>query len=90
MPSLQGQGLGKAVVQAALAPIDDGEFAVALFQTPVPGFYERLGARRVENVWVNSQSEQPTIYPWYDEFVMIYPVTYPWPAGTIDLNGPAF
>jgi predicted N-acetyltransferase YhbS len=90
LPSLQGQGLGKAVAQVALAKIDAGEFAVALFQTPVPGFYERLGARRIENVWVNSQSAQPTTYPWYDEFVMIYPAAYPWPAGTIDLNGPAF
>ena len=90
LPTLKGQGLGKAVAQAALAPIDAGEFAVALFQTPVPGFYERLGARRVENVWVNTHSALPTIYPWYDEFVMIYPAAYPWPARTIDLNGPTF
>jgi predicted N-acetyltransferase YhbS len=42
-PDDRGQGLGERVVKAVLRRVDDGEFPVALWQTGVPDFYEKLG-----------------------------------------------
>lgn len=84
-------GLGAAVVRACFARVDAGEFPVALFQTGVPRFYENLGARQVSNPFINSlNTEAPGAIPWWDPYIMIYPVTACWPDGVIDLVGPAF
>lgn len=89
--SHRGQGLGAQVVRAYLNLMDQGEFPVGLWMTTRPGFYEKLGARMVQNPWVNHRdTETPNADPWPDEVKMIYPADYPWPAGVIDLNGPAF
>ena len=85
------RGLGKQVVRAAFDLVDDGVFPVSLWMTTVPGFYEKLGARVIENTWVNTQNtENPTADPWPDEQKMIYSASYDWPAGQIELNGPAY
>ena len=78
-------------IEEAMQRVDQGEFPVSLFQTPKPGFYEKLGARKVNNRFVNSKNEQdPEADPWPAEHVMIYPTPYPWPEGVIDLNGPGY
>ena len=52
---------------------------------------EKLGARCVSNRFVNStNTEAPEANPWWDEHVMIFPDTYDWPDGTIDLPGPGY
>lgn len=90
-PEFRNQGLGAQVVRAAFDLIDDSTFPVSLWMTTVPGFYEKLGARIVENPWINCQNtENPTADPWPDEQKMIYPAGYDWPAGQIDLNGPPY
>lgn len=87
----RGEGLGAAVVRCAFEMVDRGTFPVSLFQTGVPGFYERLGARSVDNKFVNSGCDKDAeASPWWDKYVMIYPGEYPWPEGTIDLNGPGY
>ena len=87
----RGKGLGAAISRKAFERVDQGIYPVSLFQTPVPGFYEKLGARRVNNTFVNSRNKQnPTASPWQDVFVMIYPKHYPWPEGVIDLNGSGY
>lgn len=93
-PEYRGQGLGARVVRAAFAPVGNGAFGVALFQTGVPGFYEKLGARLVKNAFVNSRfspGDRGTAeQPWWDPHVMIYPASYPWPDGVIDLLGEGY
>ena len=90
-PDYRKQGLGARVVRAAFKLIDNGVFPVSLWMTTVPIFYEKLGARIVENTWANSQNtEDPTTDPWPAEQKMIYPASYAWPAGQIDLNGSAY
>ena len=89
-PELRLRGFGAAVVRAAFAHVDNGAFAVALFQTRVPGFYEKLGCRRVENTFVNSLAENPTGTPWWDPHQMIYPASCQWTEGLVDLLGPAW
>jgi predicted N-acetyltransferase YhbS len=87
-PERRGEGLGKALALQAFRRVDDGRFAVSLFQTSVPEFYEKLGARTVENDFCNRLNEEdPEGNPWNEPYVMIYPGTYDWPEGTIDIRG---
>jgi predicted N-acetyltransferase YhbS len=91
-PDRRGQGLGEAVVRAAFAPVDGGDFAFSLFQTShrVRPFYEKLGCVLVDNPITNSLGEAPKASPFWDEIVMRYPATGAWPSGTIDLRGPGY
>jgi predicted N-acetyltransferase YhbS len=93
-PEFRGRGLGAAVVRAALAQVDRGAFGVALYQTGVPEFYEKLGARRVGNSFANSYFQPGNLgsaeQPWWDPYVMIYPAGYSWPEGPIDLLGEGY
>ncbi len=50
----RGQGLGAAMTRKAFERVDRGVFPVSLFQTLDPAFYEKLGARLVQNRFVNS------------------------------------
>lgn len=92
----RGEGWGRMVVQAAWGEVDRGRFPVALFQTSVPRFYDRLGARTVDNRFVNSGELDPRPGrgtredPWWNPHIMIYPAAFDWPAGTIDLQGPGY
>jgi predicted N-acetyltransferase YhbS len=87
----RGEGLGRDVVKKAFERITAGDFEVSLFQTAVPDFYKKLGAKAISNRFVNSRNtEDPESNPWWDPSVMIYPSTFVWPEGTIDLNGCAY
>jgi len=86
-PNRRGEGLGRAVVRAAFARVDDGVLPVSLFQTGVPGFYRKLGCREVHNRFVNSLGEDPSQSPWWDKAAMIYPSAFDWPAGEVDTLG---
>ena len=88
-PQLRSLGLGKAIVKQAFEQVEQGDFAFSLFQTGVPGFYEKLGCRAVANQFIDSTS-QLTGSPWHHVHVMIYPAAFPWPAGQIDLLGPGY
>jgi predicted N-acetyltransferase YhbS len=90
-PERRREGLGRDIVKKAFERVDAGDFVVSLFQTAVPGFYTKLGARPVTNRFVNSQnSEDPDANPWWDPNIMIYPASASWPEGTIDLNGSGY
>ncbi len=89
-PAKRGYGLGARIVRKAFRRIESGEFPVCLFQTNVPDFYRRLGARTVDNPFVNRQADNPELSPWWDPYVMIYPAAFAWPSGTIDLDGPGY
>jgi GNAT superfamily N-acetyltransferase len=85
------RGLGTQVVRAAFDLVDHCIFPVALWMTTIPVFYEKLGARIIENSWINTQNtENPKADPWPEELKMIYPASYAWPAGQIDLKGPDY
>ncbi|MCB0260223.1 MAG: GNAT family N-acetyltransferase [Calditrichaeota bacterium] len=87
-PAFRGLGLGREAALAAFARIGRGDFPLALFQTGVPQFYEKLGARPVSNRFINRRHpENPQANPWWEANVMIYPGNAPWPDGVIDLNG---
>jgi len=88
-PDLRGQGYGKAVIEAAFDLVRDGTFPLALFQTThkVRPLYEKLGARVVDNAFVNSLAHDPAARAFWDEVVMIYPADAPWPDGPVDLLG---
>ena len=86
--SRRDEGLGAQVMRKAFEQVDNGVWPVSVFQTPVPGFYEKLGGRIVDNEFVNSKNEEnPQANPWWVGEVMIYPAEFPWPEGRIDLNG---
>ena len=86
--SRRDEGLGAQVMRKAFEQVDNGVWPVSLYQTPVPGFYEKLGARIVDNEFVNSRNEEdPQANPWWEAEVMIYPAEFAWPDGRIDLNG---
>ena len=91
-PAWRGCGLGDRIVRAALAPVDEGAFLISLFQTTetVQPFYERLGARRVENHFYNSLEDDRPDSPWTDSVQMIYPGSVDWPDGPVDLRGPGY
>jgi predicted N-acetyltransferase YhbS len=94
-PVRRGEGLGALVVSEAFKEVDAGKYPVSLFQTGVPKFYEKLGARLVDNAFVNSLHDPADRHgsadaPWWEPHIMIYPATYDWPTGTVDLLGPGF
>lgn len=86
-PVYRGRGWGVDVVRAAFAYLPELGAPVALFQTGVPEFYEKLGARRVTNHFVNGDDPNN---PFWDACEMIYPASFDWSDGPIDLNGPGY
>jgi len=97
-PDLRGQGLGAGVVKKAFSFVGQGTYPVSLFQTSfrVAPFYEGLGCRRIRNSFINSRTpehadpETLRRSVFWDDVVMIYPAGFDWPAGQIDLCGPAY
>jgi len=87
----RGEGLGKNVVECAFDQIDKGKFSVALYQTGIPVFYEKFGATIIANEFCNHRNpDNPAANPWWEPYVMIYPSSFQWPVGKIDLNGPGY
>lgn len=84
----QKKGLGKKAVTKLFEAIDDGIFECSLFQTAVPKFYEKIGAGKVLNKFVNSQKSNES--PWWDPNVMIYPKHFELGDGVIDLMGKGY
>jgi predicted N-acetyltransferase YhbS len=90
-PTVRGQGMGAAVVLRGFEKLTELDLSVCLFQTGVVPFYEKLGARTVENRFVNRQhASDPATNPWWDKAVMIYPADADWPGGEIDLGGAGY
>ena len=85
-PELRGGGFGKQIVSKAFEHVDSGAYPVSIFQTGVSDFYRKLNCRSVDNKFTNSQDSEGK-NPWWDVDIMIYPESYPWPTGTIDMNG---
>jgi len=84
-------GLGKLMVKEVFELIDKENYPICLFQTTIPKFYEKLGARIINNRFFNSKNPvQPQISPWHDPYVMIYPADASWPECDLDLNGSEF
>lgn len=84
----RGKGHGKLVVEQAFRRLDESEFSLVLFQTGVPGFYRKLGAKNISNTFYNSQnSSNPDKNPWWEANIMIYPESYDFPPGKVDLKG---
>lgn len=82
-PSRRGEGWGDAVVRSAFAHCAGAE-RLGLFQTGVPGFYERFGSRTISNRVFTSQ---PGASAFTDDFVMIHPNGPEWDeAAEIDLR----
>lgn len=88
-----GARYGRAVVEAALGRLHDLDLegrgvTHCLFETAIPAFYERLGARQLaKDLVINSTGDGVAFE---DEFVMVFPKSKPWPEGTIDLRGPGY
>jgi GNAT superfamily N-acetyltransferase len=89
-PEYRGRGYGRVVTRAALERVDAGDFEVALFQTPVPEFYQRLNCRLITNPIINSRALNRNICPFWQDHAMIYPANFPWPEGELDLLGPGW
>lgn len=92
LPETRGQGLGVMLVRAAWAAVDDGQVAACLLKTSeARSFYEKLGARVIDNPLVNATAEAGVDRePFGVSDAMIYPAGADWPEGEIDLRGPAF
>lgn len=86
-PDYRGHGWGRDVTRAAFDFLPRLGVSVSLFQTPVPDFYARLGARLVSNRFHNGPDEKD---PFIDIHKMIFPAAVDWPSGDIDINGPGY
>lgn len=89
-PDYKGKGLGALLVKATFERVDKQEFAVALFQTAVPGFYEKLNCKTINNKIINSLAEIPDSNPFWDPYVMIYPRQFIGFQEEIDLLGAGY
>ncbi|TWT32185.1 Acetyltransferase (GNAT) family protein [Posidoniimonas corsicana] len=91
-PDRRGQGLGVAVVQASFALVDEGVFPYVLFQNyrDYQPFYEKLGARVIDNRIYNSLAEDPQANPFWADVAMVYAGGNDWPEGDLDLGGPGY
>ena len=84
----RGEGYGRLIVERVFQLLDESEFPLTLFQTGVPGFYRKLGAKNIPNRFYNSRNlSNPDSNPWWEENIMIYPESYDFPPGRVDLNG---
>lgn len=89
-PRRRGCGYGKKLVENALERLG-GDIEICLFQTGVPGFYQRFGAYFVENQFVNSLNvDDPEANPWWDKCTMAIGGREKWPTGRVDLLGAAY
>ena len=87
----RGHHFGKRMVREVFDLVDRGKLPACLFQTNIPSFYKKLGARVIHNRFYNSREPSGAkTSPWFEPFVMIYSRGKDWPEGDIDLNGPAF
>lgn len=87
----RGKGIGAQIVQHIFQCIPSGDTRVCLFQTGVPEFYEKLNCKRIDNQFINSNNEtNPDANPFWDPYVMIYPKSFNWPQGSVDLRGKGF
>ena len=86
-PDYRGRGWGADVVRAAFDYLPEMNVEVALFQTAVPQFYEKLGCRIIDNRFHNHGDYDDVFW---DDYKMIYPASFAWPDGEIDLNGPGY
>ena len=90
-PAYRRRGWGANVARAALDYLPQMNASVSLFQTPVPKFYEKLGCRLISNpIFDGTRADGSKANPFSDEWQMIYPASYDWPDGEIDLNGPEY
>jgi hypothetical protein len=92
VPAARGRHLGQAMARAAFDLVDNGTFPFSLFQTTedVRPFYERLGAIKIHNKFINSTADDPAASPWWSPVIMRYPAKPGWPEGEIDLRGPGW
>jgi predicted N-acetyltransferase YhbS len=86
----RGEGLGKRIVREAFKRVDSGAFEFAIFQTGVPGFYEPMNCRAIDNMVINSLSDDPDANPFNDTHVMVYPATADLGIGPVDMLGPGY
>lgn len=84
-PDHRQRKLGSAVVQAAWSRLNR-EIPICFFQTGVPPFYEKMGARLVMNRIFDSRGTKG----FWDPHAMIYPGDASWPVEAIDLLGPGW
>jgi predicted N-acetyltransferase YhbS len=87
-PECQGSGIGRELTQAIFNDLPQQNYPLILFQTNVPRFYEKLGARVVHNTFIRGRGDSTN--PWRDDAVMIYPAHAPWPEGTINMMGEGY
>jgi predicted N-acetyltransferase YhbS len=90
-PAQRKRGYGADVVRAAFDYLPELGAEVSLYQTGVPGFYEKLGARVIDNfIFDGTRTDGAKENPFWDVYAMIYPANFDWPEGEIDLNGPGY
>lgn len=82
------KGYGHRIVRRAFELVDNKHYDCSVFQTGVPGFYEKLGAKIIYNSCVNSQDGNSN--PWWDKFVMIYPSLIETSDQIIDIKGKGY
>ena len=83
----RGDGFGDAVVREAFERVDDLGWP-ALYQTPVPDFYERFGSRVIDN---DITTSKPDAKSFDDDWAMIHPASTEWDDDVIiDLRADAW
>ena len=84
--TLRGKGLGTKLIKRVFDDVDQSSYQFCIFSTEnrVQAFYERLGARKVTNRFIDSITEKS---PFWGEIMMVYPRTGDWSEGEIDMRG---
>ena len=90
-PDQRGHGYGARIARHAFKLLPELGVEVSLYQTDVPEFYEKLGARRITNrIFDGTRDGGGHENAFWAAYAMIYPATFDWPDGKIDLNGPGY
>jgi GNAT superfamily N-acetyltransferase len=87
-PEARKFGYGRDLVKAAFGFVDNGIFECSVFQTSVPGFYEKLGSKVITTKFFDGVNKNDK--PWWDPIVMVYPAAFDLGQGPVDLNGGAY
>jgi predicted GNAT family N-acyltransferase len=81
--------IGRGLIKKAFGFVESRYYEICIFQTPHLRFYQRLGAVKVSNPFINSLKAVKKNQVWWDPHIMLYALDEK-PRGIIDMLGSAY
>jgi len=70
-PDFRNKGYGSKLVTTIFEGMHEYKIRMIFFQTTIPEFYVKFGAKEIHNQFVISKQERKS--PWWDDHAMVFP-----------------